>query len=342
MGSARKEGRRAFRAILRRISRFSRSQTSISSACSGQEVEDHLLRFGEPGQRLVEEGFVEAEELLEGGFPERPVEGEPLQEELREGALLLAAPRGKRDPLRREILDKQRLPRAPRGSAERRSLASSPSSVRTRNAPAIRARFSTAQTPSADAPGSRMAAIFPRIDATASSAAISPSRSIAAISASHSARGDEEPLLGPVEEILRRPGGVARRRPLELCRERCDQRIGDARPEPGGKEDLLEELLAETGGLSGDGRVVLVHVGVGLPPDQAVGEGGGRRGRRLGDADLPAPDLVEESVEILQVEFILEAGAPRLQEDGKIGVGEDRVHELLRPEPVRARGGGAA
>ncbi len=104
------------------------------------------------------------------------------------------------------------------------------------------------------------------------------------------------------------------------------------------KEHLLEELPAEAGGLSRDGRVVLVHVGVGLLPDQAVGEGGGRRGRRLGDADLAAPDLVEEPLQVLQVEFILQAGAPGLQEDGKIGVGQDRIQELLRPEPVQPEG----
>ena len=74
----------------------------------GQEVEDHLLRFGKPGERLVEARFIEAEELPEGRFPERSVEGEPLQEDLREGALLLR-PRGKRiRPT--EILDKSGYP----------------------------------------------------------------------------------------------------------------------------------------------------------------------------------------------------------------------------------------
>ena len=52
----------------------------------------------------------------------------------------------------------------------------------------------------------------------------------------------------------------------------------------------------------------------------------------------PAPDLVEELLEVVQVEFILQAGAPRLQEDGKIGIGQDRIHELLRPEPVQPEG----
>ena len=199
----------------------------------GQEIEDHFLRFGEAGEHLIEEGFVEAEDLPEGRFPDRPVEGEPLQEDLREGALLLR-PRGKRIPSRRRFSTRA-VTRALRGSAESRSRASSPSGV-VRKARAIRARFSTAHTTVCGCPGEPDGDDLLPDRCHRFTRPRSRDRARSRRSAPPTRPRDEEPLLCPVEEIVRRPGGVTRRRPLELGRRAiATSASGNARPGAGRK-----------------------------------------------------------------------------------------------------------
>ena len=223
MGSARKEGRRAFRAIRRRISRFSRSQTSISSACLGQEVEDHVLRFGKAGQDRHRGGIHRGR-----GSPRGTISGEVRRRRATAGGtpggrFPPAPPRGRAIlPIRGELLDKgcpvrpgvSRGEEIPRGQAlpgVRRKCPGDPGEI-FHGADPVCGR--PGETDGDELSPDRCHRFSGR------DLAVALDRGDQRLPLG---QRDEEPLLGPVEEVLRRPGGVARRRPLELGRERCDR-----------------------------------------------------------------------------------------------------------------------
>ena len=83
-----------------------------------------------------------------------------------------------------------------------------------------------------------------------------------------------------------------------------------------GREDqLLYQVVAQRRSLSRIGGVVLVHVLVGLLPDQPLGKGGRDRGAGLADADLSVLDLRQEALQRRQVEIVLKARPPRLDQN---------------------------
>ncbi len=112
-------------------------------------------------------------------------------------------------------------------------------------------------------------------------------------------------------------------------------------PEIRRKDQLLQQIGPETR-RPAPGHVVVVHQPVGLLPDQVAGER--RRCRRsgLGYPDLFACELVEHLTQRLEIELVLEARAPGLEQDRKVLVSGDRLEQFLGPLAIEPEGHPAA
>ena len=145
---------------------------------------------------------------------------------------------------------------------------------------------------------------------------------------------DEEPLFDQIHEL----GGVGRCiidvGAMQLLLQGFGQGARDARTQGRAVHELANQRAAELGAGRALGRVVEVHGAVGAAPNHVVGERRGHLGDGLGDLDYTLAQLGQAVAQAVQIEVVVQAAAPGLDENGEILVAAHGLDELLGAQTI--------
>ncbi len=111
-----------------------------------------------------------------------------------------------------------------------------------------------------------------------------------------------------------------------------DQLAGNGGTQSRVKDHFAEEAGAQPGNFLGPRTIVHVHILIDLPPPIALGKRARVAGVHFRPGNNPGLQFRQDLLETLQVEFVLQAGAPGFQEDRKIFIGQDGLQQFLRPQ----------
>ena len=138
----------------------------------------------------------------------------------------------------------------------------------------------------------------------------------------------------PIQEIPWRIRRVSRTESLPFHFEPLDPFGRNRRSHVRREHHVPDQIVTQLGNPARVGLVPHVHVFIDLPPAHTARHGARTAGLRNGPGDSAAFQFRQEFSEAVQIELVLETGAPGLEEHRKIFVRQNGIHQLLGSKPT--------